>query len=287
MTTTIRRLLFLALSLPALVFANPLPQAEPVPGGVALVPLNDVGTTPPAVYYDGRRALITRDGDGWTAVVGIPLAAQPGSHSVEVRRDGKPPVKQPFEVRDKAYATQHITLKDKRMVNPGPEELKRIADDRKHIDRALEHWSDGAAVEMAFDWPTDGRAGSPFGLRRYFNGEPRNPHAGQDIAAPAGTPVKAPAPGRVVDIGDYFFNGKTVFVDHGQGLVTMFCHLEKIDVQPGQTVTRGQTLGHVGSTGRATGPHLHWSVSLNRAMVNPELFLASPPRELGGAAGMP
>ncbi|MFA7096481.1 MAG: peptidoglycan DD-metalloendopeptidase family protein [Gammaproteobacteria bacterium] len=287
MTKTIFSLFLFLLCAPALAAANPLPKAEPVPGGIALVPIAAAGDAAPVVRYNGRRVMVAKAQEGWLAVVGIPLSAQPGLHTIEVQHQGAPAARQSFEVRDKAYATQHITLKDRRMVHPSPEDLERIARERKRIDRALGHWSDGPAAELVFDWPTEGRQSSPFGLRRFFNGEPRNPHSGQDIAAPAGTPIKAPAAGRVVDVGDYFFNGKTVFLDHGQGLITMYCHLEHIDVEPGQTVKRGEIIGRVGATGRATGPHLHWSVSLNRAMVDPALFLAGPPQDVGSAAQTP
>ena len=128
-------------------------------------------------------------------------------------------------------------------------------------------------VEEPFLLPVKGRLSSPFGLRRYFNGQARRPHSGLDIAASVGTPVRSPSPARVVEVGHYFFNGKTVFLDPGQGLVPMYCHLDRIDVEPGTVGTRGDVLGLVGKTGRATGAHLHWGVSLNRTMVEPLLFL--------------
>ena len=106
-----------------------------------------------------------------------------------------------------------------------------------------------------------------------FNGEPRAPHSGLDLAVARGTPIGASAGGRVLAVDDYFFNGRTVFVDHGNGLISMYCHLERIDVHAGDAVRRGQPLGLAGMSGRASGPHLHWSVILNGALVDPELFV--------------
>jgi murein DD-endopeptidase MepM/ murein hydrolase activator NlpD len=133
--------------------------------------------------------------------------------------------------------------------------------------------SDAVPASLRLRQPAPGPRSSSFGLRRIFNGQSRNPHAGMDIAAAVGSPVIAAAAGRVIDTGDYFFNGKTVWLDHGRGLLTMYCHLSAVSVRSGDTVAAGDVLGAVGATGRVTGAHLHWSVSLNRVMVDPALFL--------------
>ena len=136
------------------------------------------------------------------------------------------------------------------------------------------HWRAAQDTDLAFILPVEGELGSRFGVRRFFNEEPRSPHVGLDVAVDRGTPVKASALGQVLAVDDYFFNGKTIFVDHGNGLITMYCHLDRIDVKAGDTVSKGQLIGLSGKTERATGPHLHWSVVLNGAMVDPELFVA-------------
>lgn len=247
----------------------------PVPGGVAVVPLGTASQAPQATYGD-QRVMVIQDSDGqWIAVVGIPLGTAPGRQSLLVQGG----TAATFQVRAKEYAAQHIKLKNRRQVSPDPEDLKRI---KRELDlqlAAYRTYRDGVVPSnVMLDRPVDGRLSSPFGLRRFFNGEERNPHSGLDFAVPSGTPVKAPAAGRVVLVGDYFFNGKTVFVDHGQGFISMFCHLSAIDVKPGDEVARGAVVGKVGATGRATGPHLHWNISLNAVRVDPAIFIGAARR---------
>jgi murein DD-endopeptidase MepM/ murein hydrolase activator NlpD len=166
------------------------------------------------------------------------------------------------------------------MVNPSPENAERIAKEREKVAAALAGFSPDAPATLRLVQPVPGPRSSSFGLRRVFNGESRRPHSGMDIAAPKGTPIKAPLAGRIVDIGEYYFNGGNVMIDHGQGLVTMYCHLSKVRVELGQEVKLGDVIGDVGATGRVTGPHLHWGVALSGAMVDPALFLApTPPKK--------
>lgn len=247
-----------------------VPKADARPGGVALVAVN----TPvmPEVYYNERRVMVLSTGDGYVAVVGIPLSAKPGTQHLEVRTVNNTSTV-PFQIHDAEYETQHITLKDQRKVEPLKEDLIRIEKESQEIAAAVTAWTNIAPTTTVFAVPTQGRLSSSFGLRRIFNGQPRKPHAGLDIAAPEGAPVVAPAKGTVVAVGNYFFNGKTVFLDHGQGLISMYCHLSRIDVKAGSTVELGKVIGAVGHTGRATGAHLHWGVGLNGVFVDPRLFL--------------
>lgn len=246
---------------------------KPVPGGTASVIVGKGGPAP-AVSYDGHRVMVLDDGGQWVAVVGIALTTKPGPAAIDVR-DAKGTRKVAFTVGDKNYEAQHITLANKRQVNPNPQDLARFKKELAEQTDAYAIYTPGLPSNVIMDHPVPGRLSSPFGLRRFFNGEERNPHSGLDFAAPSGTPVKAPAAGKVILIGDYFFNGRTVFLDHGQGMISMFCHLSAIDVKVGQTVARGETIARVGATGRATGPHLHWNMSLNNVRVDPAIFIGA------------
>lgn len=249
---------------------------QTVPGGVAVVALGE-SPQAPRVRYEGAQVMVVKDSDGtWIAVVGIDLKTSPGSRALTVATaEG---VKQlNFEVKPKEYASQHIRLKNRAHVTPDPEQLKRY--EREHAEQmaAYASFREAGPSNVLLEPPVKGRTSSPFGLRRFFNGQERNPHSGLDFAVPRGTPVRAPADGVVTIVGDYFFNGRTVFIDHGQGFITMYCHLDAISVMKGQAVKRGDVLGKVGATGRATGPHLHWNVSLNGNRVDPAIFLTPSP----------
>ena len=276
---TCLRFSLLVLALPLLAHAS-LPKASNVPGGVAIVPLGSVSTgdDKPQTWLGDKPVLVTSDHDQWYAVVGLPLDMTPGSHELSVKIGGETK-SESFTVVPKSYPEQHITLKDKSKVELSAADLARAEREIAAIKELKRHWRAAQDTDMDFIVPAEGKLASRFGLRRFFNGEARAPHVGLDVAVARGTPVKATAQGTVLAVGDYFFNGKTVFVDHGNGLITMYCHLDQINVQAGEPVSKAQLLGLSGMTGRATGPHLHWSVVLNGAMVDPELFIPPIPED--------
>lgn len=268
-----KRWLAAAGAVTSLVFAraDALPRESRVPGGVAYVPIPGAAQAP-IVEYGGYRAAVVKRDDRWVAIVGIPLTARPGRQKLRVQSsDG--PTEVGFEIRDKHYRTQHLTIKNQRQVEPNPDDLRRIEAEQARSNAALSSFTATVAPTLQLAAPIEGVRSNSYGSRRVFNGQPRNPHTGMDIAAPTGTPIRAPADGTVVERGDFFFNGNTLYIDHGAGLVTMYCHLDSIDVKLGDQVKAGDAIGKVGATGRVTGPHLHWGVALNRAMVDPSLFL--------------
>lgn len=244
-------------------------RPSPVPGGVVVVPL-PASTQAPEARYHGERVLVRRTRGGWEAIVGIPLSAQAGQDVLEA--GGR---KLPFTLHAKHYHEQRLTLKNPHQVNPDPEEQARIAREQALTGPVWKAWPSDLVPTLRFEQPTPGRLTASFGMRRIFNGEARSPHPGLDIAAPRGQAVGAPAAGTVMLTGDLFFSGNTVMIAHGEGVVSMLCHLTDITVKEGQAIKTGELIGHVGSTGRATGPHLHWTLSLNNARVDPGLFLRS------------
>jgi len=264
----------LAVSLPA--YAIDLPEQRLTPGGVARIA---IGASPaaPRASFDGVPLLVVREGSHWTAVVGIALAARPGVSHIKVQHDGAADSVVPFTIKSYQYAEQKLKVAPGQ-VDLSKGDLVRYEREHDHLTQVIAAFSTQPPSTMLLDQPTPGPRSSSFGLRRVFNGQSRNPHSGMDIAAAVGTPVVASASGRVIDTGNYFFNGNTVWIDHGAGLLTMYCHLSAIDVKMGDDVAAGETIGAVGATGRVTGPHLHWSVSLNRAMVDPALFLSASSR---------
>ena len=253
--------------------AKPWPDTMPVPGGVAVLALGAAAQRPQARFND-LPVLVAGQPQDWRALVGLPLSTTPGPAALQLRPAGADESERavPFTVRAHRYAEQRLK------VAPGQVDLS--AADRERADREREHlaqviatFSASVPATLRMQAPVPGPRSSSFGLRRVFNGQPRSPHSGMDIAAATGTPVRAALPGVVLDRGDYFFSGNAVWLDHGSGLLTLYAHLSAISVPVGHVVAAGDVIGQVGATGRVTGPHLHFGVVLNRASVNPALFL--------------
>lgn len=253
-------------------------ESSPVPGGVALVELGSVADTnttqiPTARWNNKNIAVLEMEGR-YTAIVGIPLSMAPGKQSLSVVDTQGSSRNVAFVVDPFQYEEQHLIIKNKRKVNPAPVDMKRINKENKRL-KVVKSYRADKMLASSFDWPLSGPISSPFGLKRFYNEQPRRPHGGIDIAASEGTLIRAPADGVVIETGDYFFNGNCVFIEHGLGLQTFYAHMSRIDVEPGDRISQGQILGAVGQTGRVTGPHLHWSVGLNGTWVNPLLVLST------------
>jgi murein DD-endopeptidase MepM/ murein hydrolase activator NlpD len=247
--------------------ATDLPHSESVPGGVRIIALPGPAAAAPVATFGQHRVMVIRREDKWLAVVGIGLDAKPGTALLEVQGSAG----HAFPIGPKTYTVQRLSVAPSQ-VDLSAQDASRAAQERTRIHTAIATFSPASGT-LALLQPVPGIRSSSFGLRRVFNGEARNPHTGMDIAAPVGTPILAAAEGTVVDTGNYFFNGNTVIIDHGQGLLTVYCHLSAIGAHVGDGVHRGEVIGRVGMTGRVTGPHLHFAVVLNQEFVDPALFL--------------
>ncbi len=251
--------------------AQALPQQALVPGGIAILALPDYqpGTM---IKFDGKRVATFREHGHWYAIAGISLNARLGVHKFTLKhKDGNRRIEK-IRVVAKKYPEQHLKIKNKRKVDPNAQDMKRIIKEHVRKVRARKVWSN-TTPEVDFIWPVHGPISSLFGLRRFFNGEARKPHNGLDIAAQEGMPVKAVADGTVIDCGSFFFSGNMIYLDHGEGIITLYAHLSRIDVKPGDVVKQGEVIGEVGQTGRATGPHLHFAVYANQTLIDPLFML--------------
>ncbi len=252
-------------------FVSAFPQSNPVPGGIVLLPLNNNHIANSA-RYNKKKLAVVNNGKTQYLLVGLSLNTKPGAHHVKIRNNLGEIRKLKFRVKPKTYKAQHLTIKNKRKVNPYEKDMTRILSEKKRKTKARKSWTP-EITQTNFTVPVDGRISSIFGLRRFFNDQARRPHSGLDIAAPQGTPIKAVESGTVIESGNFFFSGNMIYLDHGQGLISLYAHMHTISVKPGDKIEKGQLIGTVGETGRVTGPHLHLAIIANQTLVDPLLFL--------------
>ena len=216
----------------------------------------------------GKQWPVKREADGrvW-AWIGVDMKTKTGSHSV-TWSTGTWSERDELLVSKGDFRISRITV-DRKMAVFGPEELKRIRADQRALKASYKARVDATPFIHITQMPTEGIESTPFGAQRYVNGEPRSPHSGIDIAAPEGTPVITPLGGKVLVVSDMYLNGNTVAIGHGSGLVSVFSHLKSASVKEGEWIEAGSTIGKVGMTGRATGPHLHWGLRFQQARINP------------------
>lgn len=248
------------------------------PGELVVVTITVEGT-PSSVHVMAFRRVIpafkTSEGT-WQALVGIDLDQRPGSYSIAVdAQEGSAVLRESHAlvVAPRKFPTRTLRV-NPAFVNPPAAELTRIRADQAFLADIYARPSPTRLWSVPFVRPVPGDANSSFGTRSVFNGEPRSPHGGTDFLSPTGTPIKSPNSGRIVCARDLYFTGNTVIIDHGLGLFSMLAHLSRIDVKEGDMVTTSQVVGLVGATGRVTGPHLHWALSVNGARVDPLSALA-------------
>ncbi len=251
--------------------AQALPEQALVPGGIALLSLPDYKPDT-KVFFNNKRIAVFPNQDTWVAMAGIGLTTKPGDYEFSVRSTDGLSLNSKVTIKYKKYDEQHLTIKNKRKVNPNKKDNQRIAAESKRKAKARKQYTE-VQPTVDFIWPVTGRISSIFGLRRFFNEQERRPHSGLDIAADEGTPIKAVADGTVIDTGDFFFSGNMIYIDHGQGIISLYAHLSKISVKPGDIIKQGEIIGNVGQTGRVTGPHLHFAVYANQTLIDPVFML--------------
>ncbi|MCA9500026.1 MAG: M23 family metallopeptidase [Nitrospira sp.] len=242
------------------------------------VPISQPQAKVSGVFLKRKIPFFPNGDNQYAGMVGIDMEDPPGMQelSITVHSDsGSDHLSYSVLIIKEDYTVQRLTL-PKNTVDLDAKTLKRVQQEKKELTEAFHHIGAHPLWDGPFLEPVNGRVTGVFGSRRVINGQPRNPHSGEDIAAPKGTPVQAINKGIVVKTVDHFFSGKGVVLDHGVGLFSMYFHLSEIDVTTGQTIQKGEALGKVGATGRATGPHLHWGIHLNGSRINPYALTALP-----------
>lgn len=237
-----------------------------------------IGRTDPGatVLLDDRTVRVGPDG---VFVLGFHRDA-PATAELTVTSPGGKAERRTLAIAPREFAIQRIDGLPPKMVTPTPEVLERIRRENAEIAALRKVDRPEPMFRTGFAWPATGRISGVYGSQRILNGEPRQPHYGVDIAAPVGTPIKAPADGVVVLAEkDLYYTGGTVILDHGHGLSSAFLHLSAVTVKVGDRLRQGDTLGKLGATGRATGPHLDWRMNWFESRIDPQLLVPPMPGE--------
>ncbi len=246
-------------------------RGKPLQGGLLVLKVdNDSKLT-----VNGETIPVSLNGK---AIVGFHRDEKEPLHLIETHRDGS---KKELILKPKlrVYQEQRINGLPKNMVTPPEKVLKRILEDRKQVTKARSYSTSINAFEKIFSWPIKGIITGTYGTKRILNGKPRAPHYGIDIAAPKGTPVRAPQAGIIRMAKNLYFTGLTIILDHGHGLSSTFLHLSGTKIKVGQRVQKNQIIGNVGSTGRSTGPHLDWRINLLKKRLDPHLIAGTMPKK--------
>jgi murein DD-endopeptidase MepM/ murein hydrolase activator NlpD len=242
-------------------------------GGVAVVEIGYFEQKP-KVFFKAKRVKVIQEDGSYFAVIGIGLNEKVGKKHIVAVDDNKK-LDFYFQVKPKKYKKSFIKLKTNKKVTLSKKDLQRHYKEKKIVKKLKNSFNQSFETDLDFMAPLTGRISSEFGKRRYYNNIPKAPHSGIDIAAKRGTPIVATQSGEVAISDDFFFTGNTIYLDHGEGVISVYCHMSKVAVNVGDFVNQGDIIGYVGTTGRSTGPHLHFGVTLNGATVNPAVFVKS------------
>ncbi len=246
-------------------------ENHPYIDGVAVI---DVGVfkEKPKIFYKAKEAKVILKKNHYFAIIGIGLNEKAGKkHIVAVSKNKKKDFY--FQVKSKSYKKEYIKLKTNKRVTLSKVDLERFHKEKAKAKKVLGSFNKTLSTDLDFKVPVSGRTSSPFGKRRYFNNKPKAPHSGIDIAAKRGTPIVAAQSGYVMIREEFFFNGNTIYLDHGEGIITLYCHMSDFAVNKGDFINKGDVIGYIGTTGRSTGPHLHFGVVLNANAVDPKIFI--------------
>ena len=243
-----------------------------VPGGIKIINFQTNFTNPEVYFYKNKVYIKKLSNNKFQAIIGIPLNAKVGIHQITIKDFGLRKVN--FKVNKHKYLEQRITLKKKKekYITPSKKHITRIVAEAKILKSAKIIFSN-LTIKKNFISPTTGIQTGVFGSRRFFNNQPRRPHSGIDIANKLNTDIKSINDGKVILTGNYYFNGKTIFIDHGKGLISVYIHLNNILISQGDSLKKGDIIGKMGKTGRATGVHLHYGILLNQVVINPSLLI--------------